>query len=187
MMASTSGHAITVPEGESLELTLRGTYQNTVSGDIQVGSSLNFINTTVDLINSNGSSVSLYQGLTPGSGVGVSGTFSLSDGSANSGLKFSFADPDASVFVVGQTFSATVSQSGTGSSGAVGLGELDTVPGSFSYATSSDAEFGLFQLTLAVPPTEDISELAPIPLPAAAWMMLAALGSLLAFRRDNRA
>jgi hypothetical protein len=47
--------------------------------------------------------------------------------------------------------------------------------------------FGLFQLTLAVPPAEDISELALIPVPAAAWMIFAALGSLLAFKRYKRA
>jgi hypothetical protein len=183
LLAATSAHALTVPEGSNLRISLQGLYESTKSGNIELGSQVNLSDISVGRITLNGNSVQFYQGLGSGSSVDIPGAFTLLSGLDNEDLTLTFSDPDKSEFVMGESLNAFVTSGGTGSSGVVGLGTFSADPGSFSYATSSNANSDLFTLTLSVPP-EDVS---PIPLPAAAWMLLAGIGSLWAFRRRTYA
>ena len=188
LLAATSAHALTVPEGPNLRISLQGRYESTESGNIELGSQVNLLGISVGKITFDGDSVPDYQGLGFGSSVDISGAFTLLSGLDNQGLILTFSDPDGSKFVMGKSLDAVVASGGTGSSssGVVGLGTLSGDPGSFSYATSSNANSDLFTLTLSVPP-EEIDDVSPIPLPAAAWMLLAGIGSLWAFRRRTYA
>ena len=183
LLAATSAHALTVSEGSNLRISLQGLYDSTKSGNIELGSQVNLSDISVGRITLNGNSVQVSQGLGSGSSVDISGAFTLLSGLDNEDLTLTFSDPDKSEFVMGESLNAFVTSGGTGSSGVVGLGTFSADPGSFSYATSSNANSDLFTLTLSVPP-EDVS---PIPLPAAAWMLLAGIGSLWAFRRRTYA
>jgi hypothetical protein len=185
LLAATSAHALTVPEGSNLRISLQGLYESTESGKIELGSQMNLSGIRVGKITFDEDNVSEYEGLEVFSSVGISGAFTLVSGLDNQGLILTFSDPDESKFVMGKSLDAVVASGGTGSSssGVVGLGTLSGDPGSFSYATSSNANSDLFTLTLSVPP-EDVF---PIPLPAAAWMLLAGIGSLWAFRRRTYA
>lgn len=188
MLASTSAHAITVPQGSSLEITITGSYGTQDGGNLGIGSVLNLNNVFVSSIIAD-ADVDL-KGLGEFTFVPVSGQFTLAD-EANSGLAFTFLSAEGASFTISQTGGTFVvaagPDNGTGSSGQVGLGALangNTDSGSFSFGTTSDSPTGTFLTTFAVPPEETIEELfSPIPLPAAAWMLLASLGSLLAFRR----
>ena len=183
LLAATSAHALTVSEGSNLRISLQGLYDSTKSGNIELGSQVNLSDISVGRITLNGNSVQVSQGLGSGSSVDIPGAFTLLSGLDNEDLTLTFSDPDKSEFVMGESLNAFVTSGGTGSSGVVGLGTFSADPGSFSYATSSNANSDLFTLTLSVPP-EDVS---PIPLPAAAWMLLAGIGSLWAFRRRTYA
>ena len=186
LLAATSAHALTVPEESNLRISLEGLYESTEPGNIELGSQVNLLDISVGRITLDGNNVQDYQGLGFGSSVGISGAFTLSSGFDNQGLTLTFSDPVGSKFVMGESFNAVVTSGGTGSSGVVGLGTLSAESGSFSYATSSNANSDLFTLTLSVPPKE-IDDVSPIPLPAAAWMLLAGIGSLWAFRRRTYA
>ena len=186
LLAATSAHALTVPEGSNLRISLQGLYESTKSGNIELGSQVNLSDISVGRITLNGNSVQVSQGLGSGSSVDISGAFTLLSGLDNEDLTLTFSDPDKSEFVMGESLNAFVTSGGTGSSGVVGLGTLSAESGSFSYATSSNANSDLFTLTLSVPPKE-IDDVSPIPLPAAAWMLLAGIGSLWAFRRRTYA
>jgi hypothetical protein len=188
LLATTSAHALTVPEGSNLRISLQGLYESTESGKIELGSQMNLSGIRVGKITFDENNVSEYEGLEVFSSVGISGAFTLLSGLDNQGLILTFSDPDGSKFVMGKSLDAVVASGGTGSSssGVVGLGTLSGDPGSFSYATSSNANSDLFTLTLSVPP-EEIDDVSPIPLPAAAWMLLAGIGSLWAFRRRTYA
>ena len=186
LLAATSAHALTVSEGSNLRISLQGLYDSTKSGNIELGSQVNLSDISVGRITLNGNSVQVYQGLGSGSSVDISGAFTLLSGLDNEDLTLTFSDPDKSEFVMGESLNAFVTSGGTGSSGVVGLGTFSADPGSFSYATSSNANSDLFTLTLSVPP-EEIDDVSPIPLPAAAWMLLAGIGSLWAFRRRTYA
>jgi hypothetical protein len=186
LLAATSAHALTVPEGSNLRISLQGLYEKIESGNIELGSQVNLLGISVGKITFDGDSVPDYQGLGFGSSVDISGAFTLLSGFDNQGLILTFSDPDGSEFVMGESSNAVVTSGGTGSSGVVGLGTLSGDPGSFSYATSSNTNSDLFTLTLLVPP-EEIDDVSPIPLPAAAWMLLAGIGSLWAFRRRTYA
>ena len=186
LLAATSAHALTVPEGSNLRISLQGLYESTESGKIELGSQMNLSGIRVGKITFDENNVSEYQGLDFGSSVDISGAFTLSSGFDNEDLFLRFSDPDGSKFVMGESLNAVVTSSGSGSSGVVGLGTLSGDPGSFSYATSSNSNSDLFTLTLSVPPAE-IDDVSPIPLPAAAWMLLAGIGSLWAFRRRTYA
>ena len=186
LLAATSAHALTVSEGSNLRISLQGLYDSTKSGNIELGSQVNLSDISVGRITLNGNSVQVSQGLGSGSSVDISGAFTLLSGLDNEDLTLTFSDPDKSEFVMGESLNAFVTSGGTGSSGVVGLGTLSAESGSFSYATSSNANSDLFTLTLSVPPKE-IDDVSPIPLPAAAWMLLAGIGSLWAFRRRTYA
>ena len=186
LLAATSAHALTVSEGSNLRISLQGLYDSTKSGNIELGSQVNLSDISVGRITLNGNSVQVSQGLGSGSSVDISGAFTLLSGLDNEDLTLTFSDPDKSEFVMGESLNAFVTSGGTGSSGVVGLGTFSADPGSFSYATSSNANSDLFTLTLSVPP-EEIDDVSPIPLPAAAWMLLAGIGSLWAFRRRTYA
>lgn len=188
MLATTGAHAITVQQGSELEITVSGDYSVNDGGDLDVGSVLTLSDIFVVGINQTNPSGIDLDGLTQFSTVTPSPTFTLGN-SSNNGVTFAFdATPD-SEFVLDQSFGAFVGTGGNGSSSLFGSGTLEndgSAPGSYSWATTSNNETGNFQLSFAVPP-----EFTPppevIPLPAAAWLLLGALGSLLAFRRYKSA
>lgn len=186
LVAGTSANAITVPEGSQLEITVGGLYATQGGGDISLGSIFDLSSISVLSINEAGPGIDL-DGLATGSMVTASGAFTLTDG-ANSGLSFGFTtDGGGANFTINQSDGSTVSESGTGSSSQFGLGVLangSTDVGSFSFGTTSNAANGFFLTTFSVPPEQEIiTEFSPIPLPAAAWMLLAGIGALWGFRR----
>ena len=195
VLAATSADAITVPQGSNLEITVTGNYATQDGNDIGIGSVFDLNNTFVTSVNADA-------GVTGAPGdfsfVAVSDSFTLADGANNSGVSFTFLDADGASFTISQSGGSVVTSSGTGTgtgeSRQFGLGVLangTTESGSFSFGTTSDSSTGTYQTTFAVPPNQDIEEefdpISAIPLPAAAWMLLAGLGSLWAFRRRTHA
>ena len=132
LLAATSAHALTVPEGSNLRISLQGLYESTDPGNIELGSQVNLLGISVGKITFDGDSVPDYQGLGFGSSVDISGAFTLLSGFDNQGLILTFSDPDGSEFVMGESLNAVVTSGGTGSSGVVGLGTFSADPGSFS-------------------------------------------------------
>ena len=190
VLAATSADAITVPQGSILEITVTGDYATQDGNDISIGSVFDLNETYV-------SSVNAGAGVTGAPGdftsVSVSDSFTLSDG-ANAGVSFTFRGASDASFTISQSGGSVVTTSGTGESGQFGLGVLangSKESGSFSFGTTSDSSTGTYLTTFAVPPNPDIEEefdpISAIPLPAAAWMLLAGLGSLWAFRRRTHA
>jgi hypothetical protein len=195
VLAATSADAITVPPGSNLEITVTGNYATQDDNDIGLGSVFDLNNTFVTSVNADA-------GVTGAPGVfsfvQVSDPFTLADG-ANNGVSFTFLGASGASFTISQSGGSVVTPSGsgtgTGASGQFGLGVLakgsTENDGSFSFGTTSDSSTGTYQTTFAVPPNEDIEEefdpISAIPLPAAAWMLLAGLGSLWAFRRRTHA
>jgi len=190
VLAATSADAITVPQGSYLEITVTGEYATQDGNDISIGS-------VFDLNNTNVSSVNAGAGVTGAPGdftfVAVPDSFTLADG-ANNGVSFTFLGASGASFTISQSGGSVVTSSGTGESGQFGLGVLangSKESGSFSFGTTSDSSTGTYLTTFAVPPNPDIEEefdpISAIPLPAAAWMLLAGLGSLWAFRRRTHA
>jgi hypothetical protein len=195
VLAATSADAITVPQGSYLEITVTGEYATRDSKDIGLGSVFDLNNTYVSNVNADSGVTGVPADFTS---VAVSDSFTLSDG-ANTGVSFTFLDADGASFPISQSGGSVVTPSGsgtgTGASGQFGLGVLaegsTENDGSFSFGTTSDSSTGTYLTTFAVPPNEDIEEefdpISAIPLPAAAWMLLAGLGSLWAFRRRTHA
>ena len=190
VLAATSADAITVPQGSYLEITVTGEYATQDGNDISIGSVFDLNNTSV-------SSVNAGAGVTGAPGdftfVAVPDSFTLADG-ANNGVSFTFLGASGASFTISQSGGSVVTSSGTGESGQFGLGVLangSKESGSFSFGTTSDSSTGTYLTTFAVPPNPDIEEefdpISAIPLPAAAWMLLAGLGSLWAFRRRTHA
>ena len=196
VLAATSADAITVPQGSYLEITVTGEYATQDGNDISIGS-------VFDLNNTNVSSVNAGAGVTGAPGgftfVAVPDSFTLADGVNNSGVSFTFLGASDASFTISQSGGSVVTPSGTGTgtggSGQFGLGVLVSGStendGSFSFSTTSNSSTGTYLTTFAVPPNQDIEEefdpISAIPLPAAAWMLLAGLGSLWAFRRRTHA
>jgi len=195
VLAATSADAITVPQGSNLEITVTGNYATQDGNDIGIGSVFDLNNTFVTSVNADA-------GVTGAPGdfsfVAVSDSFTLADGANNSGVSFTFLGASGASFTISQSGGSVVTPSGTGTgtgeSRQFGLGVLangSTESGSFSFGTTSDSSTGTYMTTFAVPPNEDIEEefdpISAIPLPAAAWMLLAGLGSLWAFRRRTHA
>ena len=192
VLAATSADAITVPQGSYLEITVTGEYATQDGNDISIGS-------VFDLNNTNVSSVNAGAGVTGAPGdftfVAVPDSFTLADGVNNSGVSFTFLGASDASFTISQSGGSVVTTSGTGESGQFGLGVLVSGStendGSFSFSTTSNSSTGTYLTTFAVPPNQDIEEefdpISAIPLPAAAWMLLAGLGSLWAFRRRTHA
>ena len=191
VLAATSADAITVPQGSILEITVTGDYATQDGNDISIGSVFDLNETYV-------SSVNADSGVTGAPGdftmVKVSDLFTLADG-ANNGVSFTFLGASGASFTISQSGGSVVTSSGTGESGQFGLGVLVSGStendGSFSFSTTSNSSTGTYLTTFAVPPNQDIEEefdpISAIPLPAAAWMLLAGLGSLWAFRRRTHA
>ena len=195
VLAATSADAITVPPGSNLEITVTGNYATQDGNDISIGSVFDLNNTFVTSVNA-GAGVTGAPGVF--SFVAVSDSFTLADGANNSGVSFTFLGASGASFTISQSGGSVVTPSGTGTgtgeSRQFGLGVLangSTESGSFSFCTTSDSSTGTYQTTFAVPPNQDIEEefdpISAIPLPAAAWMLLAGLGSLWAFRRRTHA
>ena len=191
VLAATSADAITVPQGSYLEITVTGEYATQDGNDISIGS-------VFDLNNTNVSSVNAGAGVTGAPGdftfVAVPDSFTLADGVNNSGVSFTFLGASDASFTISQSGGSVVTPSGTGESGQFGLGVLangSKESGSFLFGTTSVSSTGTYLTTFAVPPKQDIEEefdpISAIPLPAAAWMLLAGLGSLWAFRRRTHA
>ena len=194
VLAATSADAITVPQGSNLRITVIGDYATQDGNDIGIGSVFDLDDTYVASVNADA-------GVTGAPGyftyVKVS-DFTLDNG-ANTGVSFTFLGASGASFTISQSGGSVVTPSGTGTgtggSGQFGLGVLANGStdsgGSFSFGTTSDSSTGTYQTTFAVPPNEDIEEefdpISAIPLPAAAWMLLAGLGSLWAFRRRTHA
>lgn len=183
VLAATSANAITVPQGSNLSISLSGVYTTVGGGNIVPGSSLNFESASISFITSTGPGVDL-DGLAIGSAVTISEPLNLAD-SSNSGKMLSFAG-SSSTFTVDSTFDTLISAPGPGGVKLSSLGVFDGLDGSFEFATTSKLPSQTFQATLSVPPTVS-SEINVVPLPAAAWMLLAGLGSLWAFRLRTHA
>jgi hypothetical protein len=194
VLAATSADAITVPQGSYLEITVTGNYATQDSNDISIGSVFDLNNTYVASVNADSGVIGAPGDYTS---VSVSDSFTLANG-ANNGVSFTFLGASGASFTISQSGGSVVTSSGTGTgtgaSGQFGLGVLangSTDSGSFSFGTTSDSSTGTYQTTFAVPPNQDIEEefdpISAIPLPAAAWMLLAGLGSLWAFRRRTHA
>ena len=190
VLAATSADAITVPQGSILEITVTGDYATQDGNDISIGSVFDLKDTYVSNVNAD-------SGVTGAPGdftmVKVSDLFTLADG-ANNGVSFTFLGASGASFTISQSGGSVVTSSGTGESGQFGLGVLangSKESGSFSFGTTSVSSTGTYLTTFAVPPNPDIEEefdpISAIPLPAAAWMLLAGLGSLWAFRRRTHA
>jgi hypothetical protein len=190
VLAATSADAITVPQGSYLEIMVTGEYATQDGNDISIGSVFDLNNTKVSNVNAGA-------GVTGAPGdftfVAVPDSFTLADG-ANNGVSFTFLGASGASFTISQSGGSVVTSSGTGESGQFGLGVLangSKESGSFSFGTTSDSSTGTYLTTFAVPPNPDIEEefdpISAIPLPAAAWMLLAGLGSLWAFRRRTHA
>lgn len=175
---ATGAQAITVPLGEQLILQLSGFYQTDSGDDIAEGETLNFFGVQVSNINAT-AGVDL-DGLSPFSVVGVSGPFVFANGGGNSGLSFTFADGGSSVFTLASSFNLTLPVTPTGTYSLDGLGDLDGEAGSFGFSTTGTGTGGAFTMSVAVPP---IVEPPIIPLPAAAPLLLGALGALALARR----
>ena len=196
VLAATSADAITVPQGSYLEITVAGDYATQDGNDIGIGSVFDLNNTFVSSVNADSGVTGVPGGFTS---VSVSDSFTLADGANNSGVSFTFLGASGASFTISQSGGSVVTSSGTGTgtgaSGQFGLGVLANGStendGSFSFGTTSDSSTGTYQTTFAVPPNQDIEEefdpISAIPLPAAAWMLLAGLGSLWAFRRRTHA
>ena len=185
VLAATTADAITVPAGSNLQITFSGTYTNVAEGGIVSGSQVTLGNPFVSLIDFNNASVADFGGVTVGSSVTPSGgPLTLSTGSVNDGLAFTFAQ--GSVFTITDSVFSSVESGTPGASRVEGSGSLDLEDGSFRYATTTSNNFGQYQVTIAVPPVV-FGEVNVVPLPAAAWMLLAGLGSLWAFRRRTHA
>jgi|AntRauTorckE5430_2_1112549.scaffolds.fasta_scaffold00437_2 hypothetical protein len=195
VLAATSADAITVPQGSILEITVTGEYATQDGNDIGIGSVFDLNNTYVSSVNAGAGVTGAPSGFTA---VAVPDLFTLDDG-ANTGVSFTFLGASDASFTISQSGGSVVTLSGTGTgtggSGQFGLGVLakgsTENDGSFSFVTTSDSSTGTYLTTFAVPPNEDIEEefdpISAIPLPAAAWMLLAGLGSLWAFRRRTHA
>ena len=80
LLAATSAHALPVPDRPNLRISLQGRYENTESGNIELGSQVNLLGISVGKITFNGNNVLDYQGLGFGSSVRISGAFTLSSG-----------------------------------------------------------------------------------------------------------
>ena len=195
VLAATSADAITVPQGSYLEITVTGEYATQDGNDISIGSVFDLNNTNVSSVNAGAGVTGTPADFTA---VSVSDPFTLSDG-ANTGVSFTFRGASDASFTISQSGGSVVTPSGTGTgtggSGQFGLGVLANGStendGSFSFGTTSNSSTGTYLTTFAVPPNQDIEEefdpISAIPLPAAAWMLLAGLGSLWAFRRRTHA
>ena len=195
VLAATSADAITVPQGSILEITVTGIYATQDGNDIGIGSVFALNDSYVSIVNA-GAGVTGAPG--DFTSVSVSDSFTLSDG-ANAGVSFTFRGASDASFTISQSGGSVVTPSGTGTgtggSGQFGLGVLANGStendGSFSFGTTSNSSTGTYLTTFAVPPNQDIEEefdpISAIPLPAAAWMLLAGLGSLWAFRRRTHA
>ena len=191
VLAATSADAITVPQGSYLEITVTGEYATQDGNDISIGSVFDLNNTYVSSVNAGAGVTGAPVAFTA---VAVPDSLTLADGVNNSGVSFTFLGASGASFTISQSGGSVVTTSGTGESGQFGLGVLangSKESGSFSFGTTSDSSTGTYLTTFAVPPNPDIEEefdpISAIPLPAAAWMLLAGLGSLWAFRRRTHA
>ena len=196
VLAATSADAITVPQGSYLEITVTGEYATQDGNDISIGSVFDLNNTYVSSVNAGAGVTGAPVAFTA---VAVPDSLTLADGVNNSGVSFTFLGASGASFTISQSGGSVVTPSGTGTgtggSGQFGLGVLVSGStendGSFSFSTTSNSSTGTYLTTFAVPPNQDIEEefdpISAIPLPAAAWMLLAGLGSLWAFRRRTHA